>query len=78
MHIDWVDSTCLDSSSCDNGLFDFINNNGGYVHPSIERKRGVNGIYGIYTKSEIKKDEPIFRIPESLTINMNTNKIEYC
>jgi len=56
-------------------LFNFINDNGGYVHPGIERKRGKNGIYGIFTKQKIKKEEILFNIPKKLTINIDTNKI---
>ena len=56
-------------------LFNFINDNGGYIHPGIERKRGKNGIYGIFTKQKIKKEEILFNIPKKLTINIDTNKI---
>jgi len=53
-------------------LLSWFKLNGGYLHPSLERRSNQNGIFGIYATGPISPNKELIRIPDNLIISHAT------
>ena len=51
-----------------NQLKEWFIKNGGYIHPSLIRKKTEKGHYGLFATEKIEKDTIIIRTPENLVL----------
>lgn len=54
-------------------LIQWIRDNGGYIHPNLERRIDNNGVAGIYTTADIPANESLIRVPNKLCITDKTH-----
>lgn len=52
-----------------------VKEKGGFIHPSLVRRKTDKGIYGIFTNKCISKNTLILQIPNSFTIKKDTNNV---